>query len=335
MKSFSSSFLLLLVQFVFMSNNSYSQVCDSSCNGNCYAYCNNTYENAYNTLCSIIDDTDMNDIYRMPIYDNNDIAIHANIAYGTATDWIDYETELLLDAYIPPKNQDILRPVVIVLHGGTFITGHRQNLDIVAYCDSLARRGYVAIAPDYRLGYNLLNRKSAIRAIYRSVQDVRAAIRFIKHHHEIASIDTNQIFLLGQSGGAIAALHTVFMDDSEKPEEAFGLENSVVPREVKSDLGCLDCSGNTLPHSSKVAGIISNWGGISHIDYLDEDERIPIQLTHAANDWVLQPTHGEPFFNFFSGHIGSFFGNDCNILFPDLFGSASIQEHISLSLIHI
>ena len=58
---------------------------------------------------------------------------------------------LFLDVYQPQGDAFTDRPVVIVAFGGSFIAGTRQ--DVADLCLAFAHRGFVAVAPDYRIGF--------------------------------------------------------------------------------------------------------------------------------------------------------------------------------------
>jgi hypothetical protein len=92
-------------------------------------------------------------------------------------------------------------------------------------CRQFARRGYVAIAMTYRLGWNPtatdqdVRTGSLFQAVYRSVQDAKSCVRYI---HRVASngnsygIDTNAIILGGQGTGGYIAYAYATLD---KPGE--------------------------------------------------------------------------------------------------------------------
>ena len=69
---------------------------------------------------------------------------------------ITYEN-LHFDLYQPKSDTTNNRPLVIVVHGGAFVSGSKddQTQPIVGYCDSLAARGYVVASIDYRIGFIL------------------------------------------------------------------------------------------------------------------------------------------------------------------------------------
>jgi dienelactone hydrolase len=138
------------------------------------------------------------------------------------------------------------------------------------------------------------------RAAWRSIQDTRAAVRYFKHKHALYQIDTTQIYLIGNSAGAITALHTAFMNpDTWIPEagnQGYGENNT--------DLGCLDCSTSLSEkeynHSSEVAAVISLWGATMNLDYFKAEKQIPTMLVHGTADNIVPYGEGSAF-NFGTG----------------------------------
>ena len=59
---------------------------------------------------------------------------------------------LRLDLYLPEDRSAALRPAILWLHGGGFKTGNdKRQKYIVRLATEFAGRGYVGIAPDYRV----------------------------------------------------------------------------------------------------------------------------------------------------------------------------------------
>ena len=87
----------------------------------------------------------------------NNITYGQNISFLTGTaDTID----LKADVYEPVGDTMGARPTVIMIHTGSFLpiftmdraTGIKTDSTITEMCRQFARRGYTAIAMDYRLG---------------------------------------------------------------------------------------------------------------------------------------------------------------------------------------
>ncbi len=240
------------------------------------------------------------------------IQIDTSVVYGRADWWDDgnsglgvYDTvDITLDLYRPPASDTMSkRPVVIALFGGAFMKGSSERPDIVAWCDSLAHYGYVAAAINYRLGFNPAGSGGTEgpdvglkRAAWRAIQDGRAAVRYFKAMHDTYNIDTTQIFLLGNSAGAITALHVGYMNPDDWLPEAGEYLYGTSANNV--DLGCLDCCTSLdghWNHSVDVAGIISLWGATLDLAYFEADENIPVMFVHGTDDGIVPYGSGSPF----------------------------------------
>lgn len=118
---------------------------------------------------------------------------HADIAYGA-------NERARLDVYSPDTLHR--RPVVVFWHGGLWIEGSRSQYRFVGA--ALARAGYVAVLPDYRLYPEV--------KFPGFVQDGASAVRWVHEHIAEYGGDPDAIFLMGHSAGAhLAAL--IALDD--------------------------------------------------------------------------------------------------------------------------
>jgi acetyl esterase/lipase len=105
--------------------------------------------------------------------------------------------ELHADAYLPES--PVALPVVIAVHGGGWKAGSRGFYRHLG--GLLAGRGYAVFAIDYRLVRKDQNRYPA------AVDDVRAALRYVREHAAELNVDPARIALMGDSaGGYLAAL---------------------------------------------------------------------------------------------------------------------------------
>lgn len=214
----------------------------------------------------------------------------SDVLYGQAQVWnIPYNnTGLYMDIYIPAGDTQTKRPLMIWCHPGGFLLGDKSADDIVALCDSFARKGYVTASIGYRKGFNPASQSSAVRAVYRGTQDARAAIRYLKEFAPTYGIDTNYTFLGGSSAGGFMALHTAYLTDAEAPSDIQG--GFGYPA-----LGCLDCSGNTYSHSMDLTGIINLWGALGDSNYVETNETVPALLIHGEADGTVPIGTGNPF----------------------------------------
>lgn len=213
------------------------------------------------------------------------------------------------------------RPAIIFIHGGAFLLGNKNHDDMMAFCDSFALLGYVTATIEYRLGMNILNNVSATRAVYRGLQDGRAAVRFLRANASNYGIDPKRIYMLGSSAGAFIALQDIYMnDDLEKPIEAgtyqFNDPYDFIPpfnQITAPDLGGFDI-GKNLNQNGKPDAIIGLWGAIKHTDLITENDTTPVFLVHGTNDATV------PF------GIDHPFGFP---IFPATYGSREINERLN------
>lgn len=196
--------------------------------------------------------------------------------------------KLCFDFYEPAGTSDTLRPLVITMFGGGFVVGSRSYADMVEFCEHFAQSGIAASSIDYRLmPAKKFSSKELIRTGYMAAQDVSAAVRFFKAHWEEYQIDTNRIFLLGQSAGAVAILHALYMDEDERPAETF--EEPVLP--PLHSMGTEEAQSQTF----SVAGVISLWGCIFDPKMIDADENTPVCFIHGGKDKILPVDSGYAF----------------------------------------
>lgn len=210
------------------------------------------------------------DRYQAPIFKK--VNVYENITYATARPYnSNFGKDYKFDFYEPLDDTVGKRPLVIMFCGGDFQKGDRKSSDAKTWCDSLASYGYTCAAVDYRLGYDETSVQSAERAIYRSVQDARAAIRYFKEFRSTFKIDTSLIFIGGDEAGAVAAIHAAFMtNENQRAKSTYGISKET------SDLGCLDCSGNPFRHPVNVAGVINMRGKITSLDLVKAKNKVPV-----------------------------------------------------------
>ena len=124
---------------------------------------------------------------------------------------------LEMDIYTPEEDGTGKRPLLLMMHGGSFFIGHKTEPGQVGWCRYFASLGYVAVSIDYRLGYHA--RKSEFReAEYRALEDADAALDYLLKREDLR-IDPDRIFVAGTSAGAITALNLAFRLYGSEPME--------------------------------------------------------------------------------------------------------------------
>ena len=153
-----------------------------------------------------------------------DIDIQYQIQYGQNVNQTILGSQvtenLYMDIYYPENDDFQDRPLIFFLFGGSFVGGSKSSSDIVALCTKYAKRGYVAVAIDYRLSQHLLffnaNEENAYKAVMKAIHDLKAAIRYFNMNDELYDdykIDVNRIYAGGYSAGAITAINAAYLNE--------------------------------------------------------------------------------------------------------------------------
>ncbi|HET7719172.1 MAG TPA: alpha/beta hydrolase [Acidimicrobiales bacterium] len=113
------------------------------------------------------------------------VDIRRDVEYGTANG-----KRLLLDAYVPAAGED-RRPAVVMIHGGGWRAGDKASWRPEA--EQVAAKGWVAFSVNYRL-----DEPAVFPA---EIDDVQAAVRWVRAHAEEYRVDPARIAAIGESAG--------------------------------------------------------------------------------------------------------------------------------------
>jgi predicted esterase len=203
--------------------------------------------------------------YRDEIFTSNQL--QSNIQYGAAG-----STNLYLDFYSPTGDTATKRPLVIFIHGGGFKSGDKVSGFGSNVCTTMVKRGYVLASINYRLVSSTTTLQEHFEAMIKALQDAKAAVRFFRMNAAQYGIDTSQIFVTGSSAGSHTALHMAYLDESE------------VPSYVNlAGLGGLEGNSGNLGYSSRVTGVISNWGALGDFHWMKPGD-VPVYCVHGLSD---------------------------------------------------
>ncbi len=100
-----------------------------------------------------------------------------------------------LDLYLPDDMAGLF-PVIVSIHGGAFMGCDKSDMQVMPMLDGL-KRGYAVIAVNYRLSW-----EAEFPAL---IQDVKAAIRWIRANASRYELDPQRIAAWGGSAGAYLA----------------------------------------------------------------------------------------------------------------------------------
>ncbi|MCH9621019.1 MAG: hypothetical protein S4CHLAM20_04330 [Chlamydiia bacterium] len=203
---------------------------------------------------------------------------------------------LKMDIYQPKRGSEN-RPLFIFVHGGGFITGSKQDLNISRWGNYYASKGFVFMSVDYRLRDDLGTipkewydyplsvpeaNPSQLRAIYPSQRDVNAAVRWALKNASAYKINTNYITIGGSSAGASMAISAAV----SKPEE---FRDEISIDEDKTLLT------TNMHQGYKIKTIIDLWGSKNVIDAIEiiynrtsfNKESPSLFIAHGDNDNVV------------------------------------------------
>jgi hypothetical protein len=171
----------------------------------------------------------------------------------------------------------LARPLIVWAHGGSFLTGSKADIDVVSLCQHFAKRGYVCASIDYRVGMGFpLDSIAATRAVYRAVQDMKAAIRFFRKdaaNANVYAIDPNLIYAGGSSAGAFTALHLAYLN-----------EYSELPAAIDTSLlGDMEGNSGNPGYSSTVNAVVNLCGALGKASWIKPGD-IPFVSMHGTND---------------------------------------------------
>lgn len=144
-----------------------------------------------------------------------------------------------LDLYLPEGESTDLRPALVVVHGGGWRGGDKRRSQWWRIPAEYARDGYVAISVNYRL--------TGEAPWPAQIEDVKAAVRWLRAHSEEYGVDADRFGAYGNSAGA----HLVSLLGLVRAED--GLEGTG-PHRQHSSLVQAVCASATPTD-------FLNWGG--------------------------------------------------------------------------
>lgn len=226
--------------------------------------------------------------YDVEVFPNLDVS--TDVEYGSNLNNQGNNTPLLVDIYEPAGDSETSRPLIIFMHGGTFIAGAKDEADVKPLAEMFAKKGYVTASISYRLGMdNLLSisgpsEGDASEAVFRATQDARAAVRYFRktvaEDGNPYGIDPENIYLVGSSAGGFMALHLAYLTDEANIPSSIDFSKPGLTGGIEGD------SGNS-GYDSDVKAIVNLAGAIGDADWIqagdtpvlsmhgDEDETVP------------------------------------------------------------
>lgn len=144
-------------------------------------------------------------------YDYSDVKIQKDISYIN-----DGKKEHMLDI-LSGKDTGKDSPVLVDIHGGGLVYGTKE-LNQNFNCE-LARQGYHVVSLSYELIPHVDFRQQ--------INDILYALSFIRCHGKEYGISGEEVFLVGDSAGALLAFFAAAIMRSEKLQDLFGFKEKL------------------------------------------------------------------------------------------------------------
>ena len=167
---------------------------------------------------------------------------------------------LKMDIYTPEGDEHTTRPLLLMMHGGAYLIGSKDETGQTEWCKHFASLGYVAVSIDYRLGFPL-NKQGILKAEADALDDARAALKFLLEREDLR-IDPQRVFAAGTSAGGALALGLAYGNPDSLP-----------------------------PH--RILAIGNLWGYVRDLDIL-ENANVPILSFQSELDPVVPYQEGFP-----------------------------------------
>jgi carboxylesterase type B len=184
---------------------------------------------------------------------------------------------LTLDLYRPSTASTPL-PLVIYVHGGGWQSGHTRHSG--AFADwprvlaSIAARGYVVASLEYRL--------SGEARFPAAIQDVKAAIRWLRAHAQQFGIDRQRTVIWGGSaGGQLAALTGTACGIAALDPAGAAAAQRPEPGAAGSVPASTNSAAAARPESDCVQGVIA-WYGIFDFATVASETSSTADATNAS-----------------------------------------------------
>lgn len=209
---------------------------------------------------------------------------------------------LLMDSYVPENNLQN-RPLLMLIHGGGFSGGSKQQETLVAMANYYASRGFVVFSIDYRLRGDkgtipqewidaTTNVDPAeldqLYAMYPAHRDAKAALRWIIANADNYHINTDYITVGGGSAGAITSIGLGVSELGDYKDEISLSEDSTL-------------STTNLSQTYEVHTILDFWGSNRSIEILElvygyqrfNSNNPSLFITHGTEDPTVPFTSAE------------------------------------------
>lgn len=231
--------------------------------------------------------------------ERNGMWLDANVTFAQVSNWFGHTTmDLKMDIIYPQETFDGIMPCIVWICGGAWIQMDR-HAHLPNFIE-LARAGYVIASVDYR--------DSNYVTFPGQLEDIKAAIRYLRAHAERYRIDPDRIGVMGESaGGHLTGMTAVTGDRKEFDKGAYLDFSSEVqaacPWYMPSDFTKFPKraqSSGLLPESRLLGKDVEQDPTATDISnpllYIS-DNTPPIMMIHGTDDQVVPFNQSELFYD--------------------------------------
>lgn len=176
------------------------------------------------------------------------------------------------DLYMPSDTKTLVHPAVVIVHGGAWRSGSKEDFNAVEASEWLANSGFVAFNINYRL-------TSDGGEFPNNISDVKRAVEYLGANCTSLTVDKSRIGIFGASAGGHLALMTAYAPPGEKSKNLIKAVVAFCPLTDLADmpvafvvqyLGCIvEQDGRTYAKASPISYIQNS---------------VPTMLVHGTRD---------------------------------------------------
>ncbi len=195
------------------------------------------------------------------------------------------QLELKMDIYSPEGDGDAGRPLLLMMHGGAYLIGSKDEKGQTEWCKYFASLGYVAASINYRMGFPL-GRKGLLKAEADALEDARAALGYLLGREDLR-IDPERVFAAGTSAGAAMALGLAYC-----PVGGAAAPAEPAPAAEPGPDGS-SASGFAPAPPYRIRAVANLWGYVRDLSVL-RNASVPILSFQSEKDPVVPYRRGFP-----------------------------------------
>jgi len=185
----------------------------------------------------------------------------------------------LLDLALPVDNGKDLRPAIVIVHGGGWRSGTKQDYVYRSMLVTYALKGYVTISVEYRM-----TQEAPFPAC---IEDVKCAVRWLRAHAKEYKVDPDHIGAFGHSAGA----HLVLML-AMCPKSA-GLEGDGGWNEYSSRINSVVGGSSPVEITPPRQGMEKpEWWPVN---YISQKDIPPMLIIQGGSDVIVKPASVDSF----------------------------------------